>query len=369
MSVQPQPELTTVMDQTLHDLYYDPEQSGSFAGVEALYRQAKEQDPGVSRKRVKQFLKTQDTYTKHRDARRHYPRLQTIVGDIDKQWQADLVDLRELGRQNSGHKFILTVIDCFSKYAWAIPLKKKDSATLVAAFRQLFQQAHPRHPRRLQTDKGKEFLNREVQKYLAEEGVHHFTTESDMKAAMVERFNRTIKNRMWRYFTANNTRRFIEVLPKLIKAYNNAYHRTIGMKPSEVRAEHVPAIWRRVYRPPRPRKARVKVGEAVRVSSSKTTFEKGYAPNWSDEVFRLTSLQPDSRPVYKLADLRGEDVKGRFYPEEIQSIQYTIPERFVVEKILKERRKKGGKELLIKWQGYSSRYNSWIDSTDLHNYE
>ena len=123
-----------------------------------------------------------------------------MVGSIDKQWQADLADMQCLSKNNDGYKYLLTVIDCFSKYAWAIPIKEKSAASLLKAFKHLFEkQAFPRKPNRLQTDKGKEFVNKQVQAYLKEQAIRHFASESDQKAAMVERFNRTLKGRMWKY--------------------------------------------------------------------------------------------------------------------------------------------------------------------------
>ena len=122
----------------------------------------------------------------------------------------------------------MTVIDIFSKGAWAIPIKNKSGKEMLTGFQQLFKEAHPRKPARLQTDAGKEFLNKEVQGFLKREGVHHCTSNSDQKAAVVERFNRTLKSRIWTYFTAHQTRRYLDILPKILEAYNNTYHRSIG---------------------------------------------------------------------------------------------------------------------------------------------
>jgi transposase InsO family protein len=144
--------------------------------------------------------------------------------------------MSKIQESNDGYRYLLTVIDCFSKFAWVIPLRKKDSKTSTVAFHALLTQvAHPRKPQTLQTDKGKEFLNKEFLEMLAKNGIHHFSTNNvDVKAAMAERFNRTIKAKLYRYFTHKNTTRYIEVLPKLLEGYNNSYHRSIGMAPSEV---------------------------------------------------------------------------------------------------------------------------------------
>ena len=186
------------IQQAIKKVYLDPKQPGSFGGVEALYKSCKEKGLSVTRKQVLQVLKQLEVYTLHKPRRIHYSRNPTVVGGIDQQWQADLADMQHVSRQNSGYNWILTVVDCFSKYAWAIPVKKKDAKSMLVGFDQLFDLAKPRKPIRLQTDKGKEFLNKDVQNKLAKFGVKHFVTENDTKASMVERFNRTLKTKMFR---------------------------------------------------------------------------------------------------------------------------------------------------------------------------
>ena len=150
-----------------------------------------------------------------------------------------------LKKVNDGITFILTVIDVFSKLAWCVPLKNKSAATLVAAFRQLLGNGAPNT---WQTDKGTEFLNRPLQKLLKEHGVHHFVTHNEeTKASIVERFNRTLKTRMWRYFTKHQSVRYIDVLHAFMRSYNNTYHRSIGMAPSEVTSANQETVWQRMY--------------------------------------------------------------------------------------------------------------------------
>ena len=204
--------------------------------MQKLFRSAKKAGvKGVTRGRVKQFLADQQSYSLHNPARRHFIRKPTYVKGIDAQWQADLADMQALSRDNKGHKFIMTVIDIFSKRALAIPIKNKSVKEMLTAFKQLFKEAHPRKPTRLQTDAGKEFLNKDVQGFLKREGVHHFVSNSDQKAAVVERFNLTLKSRIWTYFTAHQTRHYLDILPKIVDSYNNTYHRTIGGAPNQVR--------------------------------------------------------------------------------------------------------------------------------------
>ena len=150
------------MDKVLKELYYNAEDPGSYGGVEKLFRSAKKAGvQKVTRGRVTQFLADQQSYSLHKPARRHFERNPTCVKAIDGQWQADLADMQALSRDNKRHKFIMTVIDILCKRAWAIPIKNKTGKEMLTAFQQLFKDAHPTKPARLQTDSGKEFLNKD----------------------------------------------------------------------------------------------------------------------------------------------------------------------------------------------------------------
>ena len=181
----------------LQQRYYDPKRvGGTYGGVDALRRVIPEQD-------VERWLSEQDTYTLHKLVRRRFKRRCVVVGGPNQQWQADLVDMSRLKKVNDGTTFILTVIHVFSKLVWCVPLKNKSAASLVAAFTQLLSNGAPNT---LQTDKGTKFVNRPLQKLLKEHGVHHVATHNkETKASIVERFNRTLKTRMWRYSTKTRT--------------------------------------------------------------------------------------------------------------------------------------------------------------------
>ena len=207
----------------LHRQYYDQKRVGSYGGVAALQRVV------PAERDVERWLSTQDAYTLHKPVRRRFKRRCVVVGGPNQQWQADLVDMSRLKQANNEITFLLTVIDVFSKRAWCVPLKSKSAAALVTAFTPLLSN---RAPTTLQTDKGSEFLNRPLQRLLKEYGVHHFTTHNeDTKASIVERYNRTLKTRMWRYFTKNQTLRYVDVLQDFVRSYNDTYHRSIGMAP------------------------------------------------------------------------------------------------------------------------------------------
>ena len=190
--------------------YYDPSRPGAYGGAVALQRNL----PNIGNKVIKEWLSHQDTYTLHKPIRRRFNRRRIITGGINQQFQADLIDMRVLRKYNDDFAYLVTCIDVFSKVAWAVPIKKKTGKALVVVMRQIFATHKPIN---FQTDKGSEFVNKTFLKYLKDEGVHFFTTENeDIKASIVERFNRTLKEKMWRYFTKTNKLRYVDVIKHLI---------------------------------------------------------------------------------------------------------------------------------------------------------
>ena len=316
------------------------------------------------------WLADQDAYALHKTARVHFKRNKVIVGDIDDQWQADLVDMQQYSNYNAGYKYILTVIDILSKYAWAVALKGKSGSQVSKAFKNIFKK-DGRVPRKLQTDRGKEFLNKKLAAVLKKRGVYHFITNNEVKASVVERFNRTLKTKMWRYFTSNNTFKYRDVLADLIKSYNHSYHRIIQTRPVDVKPSNALAVWRRVYgsalkAPPKEVTHLFMKGDHVRVSRTKGTFEKGYEQTFTDEIFIIEEVVKRSgRPMYRLVDFHGEPVIGGFYPEELQKVSNRKDRVYRIEKIIRRRTNKKKKSYLVKWRGWPPKFNSWVAAEDI----
>jgi hypothetical protein len=171
---------------------------------------------------------------------------------------------------------------------------------------------------------------------------------------------------MWKYFTANRTRNYTNVLPAMIEKYNNTYHRSIKCTPTVARKpssyQHVfKALYENVQQLVSPPK--FKVGDRVRIVKKKDTFEKGYFPNWTEEVFTITKVKATKPVTYVIADTKGEEIQGTFYEPELQKTKQEI---YRIEKVLKKRTKSNGiKEVYVKWKGYSNNFNSWIPITDI----
>ena len=141
---------------------------------------------------------------------------------------------------NQGFKFLLLVIDIFSKYGWIVALKNKEGKTIATALKTIFKE---RKPEKMWVDKGKEFYNKDVKDL-----IELYSTENEEKSSVVERWIRTMKEKMWKYFTDNNTNTYIDILQDLVKDYNNTRHSSIKMTPVEAsKKENELTVWRNLY--------------------------------------------------------------------------------------------------------------------------
>ena len=314
-------------------------------------RQKEKQNVSSERRRLVEEL--------HAPARKNFPRRRVIIRGYDDLWQADVVEMRPYSSSNRGYHYILTVIDALTKYAWAVPLKAKGGREAADAIAGIIRESG-RCPKNLQTDMGKEFYNADVQKLLKKHDINHYSTYSVLKASIVERFNRTLKNDMWKQFTLNGNYKWIDLLPRLVSNYNARKHRTIGMRPIDVSPAIAEKLLDTVYSHVKiAGPAKFKVGDSVRVSKYKTVFEKGYTPNWTTEVFKIVKVQITNPVTYLLEDYKGKPVVGGFYEYELN--RATHPDVYLVEKVL---RKKGNK-VYVKWLGFDGSHNSWINKNNV----
>ena len=350
------------MDEYLTGIYGDPENEAGFGGAEKLYRYVKKDGKyNLTRKQVREWLAGNETYTLHYPVRKEFTKSRVMAYAMDDLWQLDLIDMASLARYNSGYKYLLTCIDVLSKFAWVVPLKDKTGKTLVKALKKILESK--REPMNIQSDKGTEFTNKIFQSFLKEKGVHFYTTNNTTKASVVERFNRTLKEKMYKYFTHHDTSKYKNVLASFVRAYNNSYHRSIKTKPNLVTKLNEGDVWKTLYGKKRSvKKRKYKVGDRVRISRAKQTFEKGYRPNWTQEVFNVTKRKKRDVPIYNLEDDNGEEVSGTFYEPELQKVYKDKEGVFRVEKILKKRRRKGKQEYFVKFLGYPSSFNLWVDN-------
>lgn len=308
----------------LRKLYYTPGGSAAFSGVNRLYDAAKRERKQISRSQVATYLSGQKTYAQHRRVRRNFRRSHIFAPRKNWLWEADLTEVQQLKRSNDNVRYLLVVIDVFSKYAYVRPIRNKLASTVTKAFQSILKAGEK--PMNLRTDSGSEFKGG-FPALMATYGINHYRTfEGDIKAGVVERMNRTIKEKMYKYMSANNTRRFIDALPALIRGYNEkSVHRSIGMPPADVNQANSVAVWEKLYRSERndtrKHKPKLKVGQRVLITSEKGAFSRGYTKNWQDEVFTIVARANPYYPYrYHLADGHDEQLLGSFYEDELQVV-------------------------------------------------
>lgn len=307
-----------LVKQILMEIYNDPSNAGAFGGVKRFAVSANIKDYD----RAKELLSTSDAYTLHKPAVRKFKRRKYIVSGIDALWQADLGDFSSLSRQNKGFKYVLFVIDVFSKVLWVEPVKNKRAKTVDEAFNIILSRASPRKPRNVMTDKGTEFSS--IRKTLSERGIKYYTAENaETKASVAERVIRTIKGKIYRYFTYTGKPRYVDRLHDFVQAYNNSKHRSIGMKPNEVCEGNTDKVFTKLY----PNHSsdiennpKFNTGDKVRISIDKPTFSKGYSANWTTEIFTVSRRHTTVPPVYEIVDKNQETIKGTFYEQEMQKV-------------------------------------------------
>ncbi len=348
----------------LYKLYTTPGLSTTFGSKSHLFKAAKLRDPRITLHEVEQWLNTMDAYTLHRLPRRkNQPRVEK--SGIDEQWSADLCDMSNIAEYNDNMKFMLTVIDCFSKRADGEPVEDKSASKVATAFEKILDRSEARKPQLLETDRGKEFWNEKVRGVCARHNIRHFSSYSVNKASTVERFNRTLKSLLYRYFTHNNTYRWIEVLPEVLQSYNNRWHRSIKMAPNEVNNTNEKMVRRNLYSKATKQEKTLREGDLVRISKARRTFHHGYLPTFTEELFRICHVLQTKPKRYKLEDMMGEKLLGSFSKDELQKVIKGAKDLWKIEKILKTRKRHNVKEHLIRWRGFPEKFDSWIPDKDI----
>ena len=346
----------------------------AFSGINNVYDYYKGK---ISYNKIKEILSGVENYTLHREYKRgqrnpsysHFKR---------NQWQMDLVDIQELAEANNNIRYLLTVIDTFTRFAWARLLKNKRGATVLEAFKSIMQSCVDK-PKSISCDRGTEFHNEQFKKYCIENEIVLYTPDSSIHGAYIERFNRTLQSLIYKFMTENETHRFIDklnpdgtltnIFTQLMHTYNNRKHRMIGTTPTIAENDSNSHINIRLklseyYEKIKPKKRIFNIGETVRIAKQKGKFSRGYKEQSNQEIFKIYEVKERSKiPMYLLETFNGDEkIKGGFYDFELTKVASDI---FRVEKVLKTRRKGNIVQHYVKWKGFSDSYNSWIDSNDV----
>ena len=198
----------------------------------------------------------------------------------DNIWGVDLADMQLISKYNKGIRYLLCAIDLFSKYAFIVPLKDKKGISIVNAFLSILEKSK-RKPNKIWVDQGSEFYNTHFKKWLKGNNIEMYSTHYEGNLAVAEIFIRALKNKMYKNMTANSENVYFNVLNYIVDKYNNTYHKTIRMKPIDVKSDYF-AEYNEESDEKDPKS---KVCDHIRISKYKNIFTKRYAPNWSEEIF------------------------------------------------------------------------------------
>ena len=254
--------------------------------------------------KLSDFLKQNEVHSTHRRiVKRKFPRRHIIVHFPFQIFMGDLIEYTQSSFKyaNKGYSYILVLIDVFTKMVYVKPLRKKNKFETAVALESILRNLD-HLPNTLITDEGLEFYNKNVREVLDEHHIHHYSIKTKMKASVVERFNRTIRNKLEKYFVKKNTKNWIDVLDQFVSNYNNTPHRSIGMAPSKVTDENSDEVFKHLFPDMHlEAKPRLKRGDIVRILKEKTIFEKGYKQTWSTECYIVNSVrQSAGRIWYKI---------------------------------------------------------------------
>lgn len=354
--------------------------AGSYLGAEKLYDVVREEGLYyITFKEIQEWLQEHRSYSLHRRVRKVRNRRRVIVAGIDDQFEADLAILNapEYVDNNDGFKYLLVVIDVFTRYLWVRPLKDKFSTTVIKAFEKIFKQ-NGRRPRRLRTDRGTEFTAKQSTDFFANQNIAQFFTNNEVQANYVERVIQTLKKKIFRYLVANHTLRYIDVLPKLVESYNKTWHHGIRAIPKQITQKDEKRLWWQMYWPKEPFDQRLvktkqkpvkfafNIKDKVRISLLRNAFRREYDQRWSGEVFLIFErFQDQGIPLYKLTDYMGEEMTGSYYQNELQKITVPPDTLFIVDKIVDRQKRKGVPYVKVSYFGWPSKYDNWRKESDL----
>ena len=270
---------------------------------------------------------------------------------------------------NKGYKYIAIFIDIFSRYVWVEPMKTKKPTEMVNVMKRIFSEG--RKPDYFRTDKGSEYTGIAIKQYMRSQQIKHFTTVNIIHASYAERFIRTLKGKLYRYFTKHNTYRYIHILQDMVDSYLDTEHSTTGYKPSAITEKNEQEIYEKIYLPTqlfnerKQIKYKYSVGDYVHLSIARRTFHKGYKDNYTQEIFVISRRIRSDPPRYKVKDLMDEEIEGTCYEAELQPAEYSEGMVFPIEKVVSYVTKNKIRMAKVKWQGYPSKFNSLIPASDI----
>ena len=322
--------------------------------------------------KVREAINDKQTKTLFANQRRNFPRVRIIANEKNELWQADLMDTGSLNpednltsdtkgpfsKTNQPVKFLLIVIDVYSRYAWAIPLPSKDKTVVTPAFEYIVREAGA--PQKLHVDDGGEFWNAPLKKQMLHHDVNMYSTHSDVGAPHAERFIRTIRGYIAKVRQHTHSTKWVHVLPEILHIYNTRVHSVTQETPEDVfKNEKVPMEPDEVEVPDN--EVPILIGTPVRIAKQRGIFDKSVDYIWSRQVYMVVSIVQTSPTTYLVADHKGEVLQGVFYRQELQ--ETVFPDKYDVRVLGSQINKQGKKEIQVEWIDYDDE-PQWIPASD-----
>ena len=255
----------------------------------------------MTQKNIKVFIN--EIYSK--GPKRNYATNKTDVYHIDDTWSLDILDLKDYGSKNiKGYRYLLVVLDNFSKYGWTAPLKNKNAQTIKDSFENFLINSK-RKPNLIESDRGKEFYNNIFQDFLNKNDIKHYSRNSSYDAVFAERFNRTIRDLLKKIVFEQGDANWIDILQSITKQYNNRVHSSTKLSPKDASLKKNEGyVYKNLLDKRKKIKPKYEIGDLVRTADLKKTLSKGDTTNWSSKLYKITEIIKDTIPSYHIDNLK-----------------------------------------------------------------
>ena len=347
---------------------YTSDKPHSYGGKYRAYEYYKNDD----KNKIDEAFKTSDIYSRFKQHKKSKVYSPIYVSRKRELFQCDTTffTAEKLIEANNGYSYLLCIIDVFTKMAWVYPMKRVDCKTSIECLKDVFKKCG-KPPEKIQTDKGSEFKCNLFSDLMQENNIEHYFSTSDRKCAVVERFNLTIQQLLYKLMANYNTYAWTNLLGHAMEIYLNRKHSTIQMSPIDGEKEENQKKLKKLYSikyqkaEENKKEAKFKVGETVRIWLKRTAFHRGYYENYTREYFKIDQVL-NNLPVirYKLKDILDENIEGSFFEDEL--VLYTpTNDVYNIEKIIQTKGKGKKKQHLVKWEGWPSKFNSWVPDSEI----
>lgn len=356
----------------LSNIYFDPKHEASFSGLERLYafvRKDKKFD--IPKSIIEEWLQQQEVYTTHAIKKKSKFQTPVVVPGLKYQFDIDTGFLPSNAKK--GLKQFILAIDVFSRKVAARAIKSLKSREVVTALQEILNDLG--FPKKIRTDQGTEYKNKDVKKLLDELRIEHYVAYPPNKANYAERAIRSIKNTLYKFMQSQKSKQWTdEMLQAVVEGYNKREHSSIGMAPNKVTKRNEADIWFQqqadnMRNTPSPIPFKFQLNDAVRVRIFKSSFEKDFQIKFSQQIYfiadRFTSYNTNR---YILKSFLNEIVSGSYSEDELFKVIIDKDTAFRVERVLSRKVEDGEKYVKVRWEGYDARYDSWIKADELESF-